>query len=208
MKVVLYSRVSTKSQDYVRQTNELKEYCSKMKYRVTGIFEEMGSGGKKNDERPELLKMIDFVKSNKVDKVLCWELSRLGRNTIEVLNTIETLNQHCISLFIKNHNIETLDEKCKFNPLSKFMIEILTSLSSMERSQIRERMKSGYDNFRKTGGRVGRKEGYSKSEDMILDEQKEVVKYLKKGFSVRQVMKLTDRSSGTVQKVKRILTSP
>ena len=76
----------------------------------------------------------------------------------------------------------------------------------MERTTIRQRIKSGYDNFRMNGGKVGRKEGYRKTEDMILEENKDVVKLLKQGYSVRKVMKLTDRSSGLVQKVKRMMS--
>jgi DNA invertase Pin-like site-specific DNA recombinase len=205
MKVVIYSRVSTSLQDYTRQTDELKEYSDRMKWDVVGVFEEKVSGGKKNEERPKLMEMISFVKENQVDKVLCWELSRLGRNTLEVLQTINLLNDHCISLFIKNHNIETLNEKCQVNPMSQFMIQILTSVSEMERTTIRQRIKSGYDNFRKNGGKVGRKEGYRKDLDQFLNDHKDVVKLLKQGYSVRKTMKLTDKSSGTVQKVKKLV---
>jgi DNA invertase Pin-like site-specific DNA recombinase len=206
MKVVIYSRVSTSGQDYKRQTEELLDYSTKMNLDVVQIFEEKISGGKKNEDRPILMEMVNFIKDNKIDKVLCWELSRLGRNTIEVLKTIQLLNENCISLFIKNYNIETLNDKCEINPLSQFMIQILTSVSEMERTQIRQRIKSGYDSFRTNGGKVGRKTGYRKDDGQILSEYKDVVKLLKQGFSVRKVMKLTDKSSGTVQKVKRVMS--
>jgi DNA invertase Pin-like site-specific DNA recombinase len=205
MKVVIYSRVSTSGQDFQRQTTELSEHALKMGYSVLGVFEEKISGGKKNEERPKLVEMVDYVKTNQVDKVLVWELSRLGRNTIQVLQTIELLNTHCISLFIKNFNIETLDQNCKPNLMSNFMIQILTSVAEMEKSTIRQRMKSGYDNFRNNGGSVGRKEGFRKDNTILLAENKDVAKLLKQGLSVRKVMKLTDKSSGLVMKVKKAL---
>lgn len=205
MKVVIYSRVSTNNQDFKRQTEELLEFSKNMKYEVSSIFEEKISGGKTNEERPELMKMINFIKTNKIDKVLCWELSRLGRNTIEVLKTIQLLNENCISLYIKNHNIETLNDKCEINPMSQFLIQILTSVSEMEKTQIRQRIKSGYDSYRKNGGKVGRKDGFKKDEQTLLTEHKEVVKLLKQGYSIRKTMKLTDKSSGTVQKIKKLL---
>lgn len=205
MKVVIYSRVSTQSQDYARQTNELKEYAVKMNWQVVRVFEEKISGAKKNEERPVLSEMIQFIKNNQVDKVLCWELSRIGRNTIEVLKTIQLLNENCISLFIKNHNLETLNDKYEINPMSQFMIQILTSVSEMEKTTIRQRIKSGYDEFRKSGGKVGRRPGSLKSEESILNENREVIKLLRQGFSVRKVMKLTDKSSGLVQKVKKLI---
>ncbi len=205
MKTVIYSRVSTITQDYKRQTEELKEYSEKMGFKVLRVFEEKISGGKKNEERPKLMEMINFIKENEVDKVLCWELSRVGRNTIEVLKTIQLLNENCISLFIKNYNIETLNDKCEINPLSQFMIQILTSVSEMEKTTIRQRVKSGYESYRKNGGRVGRKEGFRKDRDLLLNEHKDIVKLLKQDYSVRKVMKLTDKSSGTVQKIKKLI---
>jgi DNA invertase Pin-like site-specific DNA recombinase len=205
MRVIIFSRVSTSIQDNQRQIDELTEYSQKMNFNVVKVFEEKISGGKKNEERPILLEMIQFVKENQIDKVLCWELSRLGRNTIEVLMTIELLNDNCISLFIKNYNIETLNEKCEINPLSQFMIQILTSVSQMERTQIRQRIKSGYDSFRKNGGKVGRKNGFTKDKETLLNQHKDVVKYLRQGQSVRNTMKLTGKSSGTVQKIKGII---
>ncbi|MBD3583602.1 recombinase family protein [Flavobacterium selenitireducens] len=206
MKVVIYARVSTNSQDYKRQTEELLEFSQTRNYEVVKIFEEKISGGKTNEERPQLMKMIDFIKSNKIDKILCWELSRLGRNTIEVLKTIQLLNENYISLYIKNHNIETFNDKCEINPMSQFLIQILTSVSEMEKTQIRQRIKSGYDSFRKNGGKVGRKDGFRKSPQTLLSEHKDVVKLLKQGMSVRKTMKLTDKSSGTVQKIKKMLS--
>jgi DNA invertase Pin-like site-specific DNA recombinase len=205
MKVVIYSRVSTNNQDYKRQTEELLEFSKNMNYEVSSIFEEKISGGKTNEERPELMKMVNFIKTNKINKVLCWELSRIGRNTIEVLKTIQLLNENCISLYIKNHNIETLNDKCEINPMSQFLIQILTSVSEMEKTQIRQRIKSGYDSYRKNGGIVGRKEGFKKNTKTLLTEHKEVVKLLKQGYSIRKTMKLTDKSSGTVQKIKKLL---
>ena len=162
-----------------------------MGFQVVKTFEEKISGGKNNEDRPKLMEMINFIKENKIDKVLCWELSRIGRNTIEVLKTIKLLNDNCISLFIKNYNIETLNDKCEINPLSQFMIQILTSVSETEKTTIRQRVKSGYDQFRKNGGKVGRKEGFLKDRELLLQEHKDVVKLLKQDYSVRKVMKLT-----------------
>jgi DNA invertase Pin-like site-specific DNA recombinase len=207
MRVVIQSRVSTVIQENRRQIQELSEYASKMGWEVVRVFEETISGAKKNEERPILNEMIAFIKSNNIDKVLCWELSRIGRSSLEVLKTIQLLNENCISLYIKNYNIETLNEKCEVNPLSQFMVQILTSVSEMERTQIRSRIKSGYDSYRKNGGKVGRKEGYTKDKETLLAEHKDVVKQLRKNLSVRDVMKITKKSSGTIQKIKKLMTT-
>lgn len=205
MKVVILSRVSTHIQDNQRQINELTEFSNNRNWDVVKVFEEKISGITKNEERPILMDMITFIQKNNIDKVLCWELSRIGRNTVQVLQTIELLNQKKISLFIKNYNLETLDDNKEVLPLSQFMIQILSSVNQMERLQIRQRIKSGYDNYRKCGGTVGRKKGFKKSNDDLLKQHSDVIKYLKQGQSVRNTMKLTDKSSGTIQKVKRLL---
>ena len=205
MKAVIYSRVSTSTQDAKRQSDELMDYASKMKMEVVKVFEEKISGAKRNDQRPVLMEMIQFIQKNKIEKVLCWELSRIGRNSLEVLKTIQLLNENQISLYIKNFNIETLNEKKEVNPLSQFMVQILTSVSEMERTQIRQRIKSGYDSFRNQGGKVGRKKGYTKDKETLLQEHKDIVKFLRQGQSVRNIMKLTGKSSGTVQKVKGLV---
>ena len=205
MKVVIYARVSTMTQEYKRQTEELKEYSAKMGYTVAGVFEEKISGTKNNEDRPKLTAMMDFVKENQINKVLTWELSRIGRNTIEVLKTIKLLNDNCISLYIKNYNIETLNDKCEVNALSQFMIQVLTSVSEMERTTIRQRVKSGYDQFIKNGGKVGRKVGYRKDEDKLLEQHADIVKRLNKGMSVRDIGDALNKGYGTVMKIKKIL---
>lgn len=208
VRVIIFSRVSTQAQDYQRQTNELLEYADKMGYSVEKVFEEKISGAKKNEERKELMAMMSFIKSNNIEKVLTWELSRIGRNAVQVLQVIEMLNEAKISLYIKNYNLETLNSNGTINPLSQFMVQILNSVNDMERQTIVMRLRSGYSAARSKGIRVGRKTGVQvKSDDQFLKENKEAAKLLKQGFSVRKVMKLTDRSSGTVQKVKKLITN-
>jgi DNA invertase Pin-like site-specific DNA recombinase len=206
-RVVIFSRVSTMAQDYQRQTDELLEYASKMGYSVERIFEEKISGAKKNEERKELMAMMDYIKSNQIEKVLTWELSRIGRSAVQVLQVIEMLNQAKVSLFIKNYNLETLNPDGTVNPLSQFMVQILNSVNEMERQAIVQRLQSGYKAALTKGIKFGRKAGVQiKSDEQFLKENKELAKLLRQGYSVRKVMKLTDRSSGTVQKVKKLIS--
>lgn len=207
-RVVIFSRVSTLAQDYQRQTDELLEYASKMGYSVERIFEEKISGAKKNEERKELMAMMSYIKSNQIEKVLTWELSRIGRNAVQVLQVVEMLNEAKVSLFIKNYNLETLNPDGTVNPLSQFMVQILNSVNEMERQTIVQRLQSGYKQHRALNRPVGRKPGVQiKTDEQFLQENKEVAKLLRQGYSVRKVMKLADKSSGTVQKVKKIINA-
>jgi DNA invertase Pin-like site-specific DNA recombinase len=206
IRVVIFVRVSTLAQDYQRRTDELLEYAKNMGYSVERIFEEKISGAKKNEERKELMGMMSYIKSNQIEKVLTWELSRIGRNAVQVLQVIEMLNEAKVSLYIKNYNLETLNTDGTVNPLSQFMVQILNSVNEMERQTIVQRLRSGYSQHIALNRPVGRKPGVQvKPDSQFLQENKEVVKLLKQGYSVRKIMKLTDRSSGTVQKVKRII---
>lgn len=206
MRVVIFSRVSTLAQDYQRQTDELLDYATKMGYSVERIFEEKISGAKKNEERKELMAMMSYIKSNQIEKVLTWELSRIGRNAVQVLQVIEMLNEAKVSLYIKNYNLETLNPDGTVNPLSQFMVQILNSVNEMERQTIVQRLRSGYTAAIKNGTKVGRKTGIQvKSDEQFLQENKDIAKLLKHGYSVRKVMKLAEKSSGTVQKVRKLL---
>ena len=203
MDVVIFGRVSTLIQDYDRQVNELTAICTQRGWLVRSVFTEKISGAKKNAERKELSRMIEYIKAQHIDKVLVTELSRLGRDTLQVLQVIETLNDMKVSLYIQNYNIETLNEDGKVNAMSQFLITILAEIARMERKTIRERMNSGYKNFREQGGVVGRKPGYIKSEDQMKQQYSQEIKLLRKGLSLREVSKLTGHSINTVRKVAR-----
>jgi len=205
--VCIYCRVSSTNgtQDYQRQINDLTAFATQNSYEVVRVFAEKVSGAKKNIDRPELLKMIDFVNSNEVEKVLVCELSRLGRNTLEVLKTIEILNQNKISLYIQNYNIETLTPTKEINPMSQFLITILVEVARMERKTIRERVESGYKNHLANGGRVGRKTGFRKDNETMKTQYVEDIKLLRKGYSLRNINKITGTSINTLRKVKTII---
>lgn len=200
-KVCILARVSTQIQDYERQINELTAYVHTHNMQVVKVFANKVSGAKKNDERPEIQELISFVKTEKVDKVLVLEISRLGRDTLEALKVIQLLNDNKICLFVKNYNIETLNSQGNINPMAQFLLTILLEVSRMERTTIKQRMESGYINHRASGGRVGRKEGYRKSSDNMKEQYLEEIKLLRKGYSLRNVQKITSTSINTLRKL-------
>ena len=202
MKVVLFARVSTNIQDYDRQINELTGLAKRNGWEIAASFAEKISGAKRNAERTELVRMVEFVEANNVDKIVVTELSRLGRDTLQVLEVIELFNQKKISLYIQNYSIETLTEDGKVNPMSQFLITILAEVARMERKTIKERMDSGYQNFRANGGLVGRKQGYRKSDEAMREEYAEEIRLIRKGYSLRNVSKLTHTSVNTLRKLR------
>lgn len=204
-KTVIFARVSTGSQEYDRQLNELSALAESNGWSVEAVFAEKISGAKANTERTELMNMISYVESNHIDKVLVTELSRLGRDTLQVLEVIEMLNKKEISLYIKNYAIETLTKEGKVNAMSQFLITILAEVARMERKTIRERVESGYNNYRANGGKVGRKTGYKKAEEAMKTQYIEEIKLLRKGYSLRNISKLTGTSINTIRKCKSLI---
>ncbi len=203
-RAVIYSRVSSEGnrQDTERQTNELIEYANKMGYELVGVYEEKVSGFKKNEDRPIFSKMLDEIEKGTIDKVLVWELSRIGRSVIQSLQNIQLLTDKKVSIYIKNFNLETLNDDKTPNSLSMFMVQILFSVANMEAQLTKSRMTSGYQNHIKNGGKVGRKVGSIETEEETIQKHSEIVKLLKKKLTIRQISGLTNKSTNTVLKVK------
>lgn len=201
-KVVIYARVSTNSQDYDRQISDLREYAMKMDYVVVKEFSEKISGAKKVAEREQLSELLNYVEAHHIDKVLIYECSRLSRRIVDFLQVIERLTEKGISLYILQNGLETLQSDGKPNPIAQLVLGMIAQFNSMERGLIRSRMESGYNHFRSNGGKVGRKQGYTKTVDAMKEEYAEEIRLLKKGISLRNVSKITKTSVNTLRKVR------
>ena len=204
-KVCIYARVSTQGQDYQRQLSELREYASRMNYEVVREFSEKISGAKSVAERQALTELLNFVDSNKVDKVLIYECSRLSRRAVDFLSVIEYLTAKKISVYILQNGLETLLANGQPNPISQLVMGILAQFNSLERSLIKSRLESGYNHFRTAGGKVGRKIGYRKSDDAMKEQYQEEIKRLRKGLSLNNVHRITGTSTNTLLKLKKIM---
>ena len=201
----IFARVSTSIQDYDRQVNELTALANSRGWGVEAVFCEKISGAKANAERKELTRMIEYVQAHRISKVAVTELSRLGRDTLQVLEVIQRFNELGISLYIQNYNIETLNEDGTINPMSQFLITILAEVARMERKTIRERVESGYKNYRANGGRVGRLQGYRKGEAELREQYAEEIRLLKKKISLRNIAKITGTSVNTIRKCRSLI---
>lgn len=204
-KAIIYARVSTAGQDYDRQLAELKQYADRMGYDVVKTFSEKISGTKKLEERQAMTELLNYVEINKVDKVLIYECSRLSRRAVDFLSIIETFNEKKISLYIHQNGLETLLPNGEINPIATLVLGILAQFNSMERSLIRSRMESGYNNFRRNGGVVGRKTGYRKTSEQMKEEYAEEIRLLKKGYSLRNISKITKTSVNTIRRIQKFI---
>lgn len=208
-KVVILARVSTDKQEYQRQLVELRDYCANAGWMVVREFANKVSGAKRNEERPEIVELIEFVKSNDIRRVVCLEISRLGRNTLEALKVIQSLNEHHVSLYVKNYNLETLTPEGAINPVASLITTILLEIAQMERLTIRERMASGRNQYiakcREQGIKMGRPASYRKSEAAYREQYAKELSLLRKGISLRNVSALTGTSVNTLRKLLSII---
>ena len=207
-KIVILARVSSMAQDYQRQVNELQEYCDRVGWEVMRVFANKVSGAKAVTERPEIVEMVEYIKNNDVKRVVCLEISRLGRNTLEALKVINYLNEHGVSLYVKNYNLETLIDG-KVNPVASLICTILLEIASMERLTIKERMTSGRNQYiakcKKEGIKMGRPSSYRKSDEAYKDQYAKEISLLRKGISLRNVQAITGTAIGTLRKLSRFV---
>ena len=205
-KICIYARVSTQNQDYQRQLSELREYATRMNYEIVKEFSEKISGAKAIAERQALTELLDYAAANRIDKVLVYECSRISRRAIDFLQVIEQLTQMRVSVYILQNGLETLMADGSVNPIAQLVLGIIGQFNSMERSLIRSRMSSGYQHFRSNGGKVGRKEGYKKSDEQMRQQYNKELSLLKKGLSLRNIQAITGTSVNTLRKLKVIIS--
>ena len=204
-RICIYARVSTQGQDFERQLVELREYAERMNYDVVREFSEKISGAKTIAERQALTDLLDFAATNHIDKVLVYECSRISRRAIDFLQVIEQLTQMKVSVYILQNGLETLMADGSVNPIAQLVLGIIGQFNSMERSLIRSRMSSGYKVYRANGGKVGRKEGYRKSEEAMRAQYSKEMSLLRKGISLRNVQSITGTSVNTLRKLREMM---
>lgn len=201
---VIYARVSSVSdrQDTTRQVQDLQSYADKHDLKVEKVFEEHISGAKKLEERAVLTECITYCIEHSVRFLLLSELSRLGRSTLQVLRSLEKLHEAHVCVFIQNLGLFSLQPDGNVNPIASILITVLAEMSNIERSNIQYRLNSGRMRYIANGGKLGRKVGYRKSNDLLKEEYKNAIALLKKGYSVRAVAQLQGCSPTTIQKIK------
>lgn len=196
---IIFARVSSSVQKPTRQISDLSKFANERGYDIKKVFVESGSGIIENDERPVLMEMLNYVVINSIKNVLITETSRLSRNISEIKKIILLFRTYKVNIFIQNININTLYE------FDYSLLEESIRMANYEIKLMQSRLSSGLEEYRKNGGKSGRKTGYRKSDDITLSENENVVNMLRDGYSIRKIMYLTKKSSALVQKVKKIV---
>ena len=189
---VKYIRVSTIEQNTDRQDDfkglTYKDKCS-------------GSIAFKN--RKEASKLLA---NNDVTEILVHSIDRLGRNTIDIMNTIQDFTDRGINVVSQKEGLQTILDG-KENPIAKMMIGILGTLAEFELTRIKERQLEGITKAKAKGVYVGRSRGSAESVEVFMSKAstKAILKYLKMNESISRTAKLSSTSTGSVKKVKRMI---
>ena len=185
MRVVKYQRVSTSKQDYENQTKALDKQIELLGWDCVGEYKEVVSGVK--DTRPQLQKMIEDARLRKFDRVIVFALDRLGRKIVQVVNTIHSLEECGVHLFVVKESVDTS------NSQGKIFANFISIFSQLERDMMISRQKEAIDRIRTSGGKWGKGK-------LISQEQRDRIVALRtQGLSYRGICKEVDVSLGSVQ---------
>ena len=200
---VIYSRVSSvgERQSTDRQISVMTAYAESKGYEVVKVYSEKISGGKKNTERLVLQECLEYARANNA-LILVSELSRVGRQIWEVLETVKNCIDSNVNMYFDKENFSLFDENCKVLPTTAIYISCLGFCAEIERENIAYRLNSGRALAIERGVKMGRKVGSVKSKEQKSEEYANVIRHLKKGQSIRNTAKLCGVSVSTVQRVK------
>jgi DNA invertase Pin-like site-specific DNA recombinase len=194
---IKYNRISSISQSGNRYEHDTEKYDLTMLDRISGsvLFFERPNG-------KELKKMVE---GKEVSELVVEEFSRLGRNTGDVINTLDWLDEYKVNVYVRNIGLYSRPNGVK-NPIWKMISSVMSSLYEMELDNIRERTRIGRLMFVQKGGVLGRKSGTNESEIDFLNKPKslKVLEYLKKEYTIREICKICNVSIGTTMKVKKV----
>lgn len=202
---VIYARVSSVGdrQNTDRQVADLREYANRSGLSVVGVYEEHISGATKNEDRAVLCECLKFCVTNKIDTLLISELSRLGRNVDEVLANVKFCKDNHLNIYFQKENLSLFNADGSKNPFLTIFISVLGTCAELERENLKFRLNSGLRRYVALGGRIGRKQGSTKSKEKKQEEYAKVIKLLKSGQSVRNTAKLCEVGISTVQRIKK-----
>ena len=184
---VIYTRISTDKQNDEGQQKE-----GVLSYRETC------SGSISFMDRP---KAKELLKNKDITCIQIREVSRLGRNLKDILNTIEYFTEKGIDIFIENLGLHTIVDR-KQNTTASLIISILGSIAQMERDLLKERTQIGVDIAKAKGRYKGRK--FGTVENFKIKYENEIPKIkslLKKRVSKSDIAKTLDISRVTLDKI-------
>ncbi len=197
---VLYSRCSTLSQNPSRQLTKTKGYDYVLTDYCSGLIPLF--------ERPHGSQIKKMVENGTLKELTVHSIDRLGRSTLDVLTVWEDLTKRGITIICKNPNLRNITEDGTVDKFSELMMGILSTMSSFEKSLIRERQMEGIKIRKEKGLYSGRRIGTVDTKERFLSKpkNKQIIDYLKRdSYSYHEIGKILGCSTTTITKVKKLL---
>ena len=195
-RAAIYARVSTTDQSCERQIAELTAFADRSGFEVLGIFKETASGARNN--RLARHRVLQLAQARRIDAVLVTELSRWGRSTQDLLDTLYKLAGWKVSVAGMTFELNT--------PHGRMMATMLAGIAQFERDLLSERVKSGLAAARARGQKLGRQPGQRPKSDRLAPK---VLHAIDGGKSYRWIARDLGISKNTVTDiVKRHRANP
>jgi DNA invertase Pin-like site-specific DNA recombinase len=188
--VAIYCRVSTDDQSCERQERDLRAFAERAGHTIVGVFRETASGA--HNDRVERAKVMALAQAREIDAILVTELSRWGRSTQHLVQTLDDLHSWKVSVLAQTGLSFDLSTST-----GKLMRTIMAGLAEFERDLIRERVKSGLATAKANGVKLGRQEGQRPSDK----KAKKVLDLHREGLSYRLIGRNLGLSKNTVMQI-------
>ena len=196
MREIKYIRVSTLGQNTERQENTKDSMIDKC------------SGSIPFNDRKQGSKLLTMAKDGKVSTVRVHSIDRLGRNTIDIMQTIQLFTSLGVNVVSEKEGLNTLLPDGKENPTAKMIISIMATLSEFELTLIKERQREGIANAKAKGvykDNGGNKPVETTAKFLSKAKNSLCAKELRNGNSLRRSSKISGVSVMTAQKVKKLI---
>ena len=202
--IVSVIRTSTDKQDNSIHTQRdmIQKYCDLKEIQLDQHFVDESVSGGSLKKRDQFNDLMDLVKNNKIDTIICVSLSRISRNTLDLLNIVQTLQDTDTNLVVLKENIDLS------TPMGKFFVGILGSIYDLERNLISERTKDILQN-KKGHNKVycgNTPYGYDRNGDRLIENPMEI-RMIKKVHTLRnqeksygEIVKFLKRNKYTTKK--------
>lgn len=201
--IVGYTRTSTIGQKTDRQTEGLTNMRE-----FDRIYEDKVSGSIPLRDRPAGKRLVEDVEKGQVKEVYVWEVSRLGRNLPSVLETIQYFTDRGVNVVIVKEGLRMLNEDGTTNSTAQLVLSVMSAVSQLELTHIKERQAQGIQIAKAQGKYLGRKHGTRETTERFLQKKKSktIIKMLET-HRVRHISAILGVSPTTIYKVQKAVQS-
>lgn len=204
MEAVIWSRVSSISQDNQRQVLSLKQLSKEKGWTVKRVFEEKVSGTVKSTDRNEFNKLFEYLIQNGIKLVLISEISRIGRKVVDILTVVDTFHKRGIAIYVQQFNMASM-ENGKENPMVMLLLQMMSIGAEMENNLRKARQHEGIKLAKIKGVYNGRVNGAKSNPSALLTKYQNISDLLDKSeLSVRRIAGITRHSINTVRRIKQL----